>query len=331
MRFHVLLPTVLATSAMISSLQAQDPRITRVGPRTVLAPDGRFFMSSADEPRAVIGVSTSNSTTSRDTLGVLVSSVRSGSPAEKAGIEEGNRIAAINGVSLKLAAADVGDDQMAGVLSRRLSRELDKLKAGDEVELRLYANGQNKTVKVKTIAPADLYESRVSRRAEDRATLGVNLAVTGSPRDTLGVFVLSVEEGSAAAKAGIEEGARIASINGVDVRGHRPSDDDDFVFRSSNVNRLEREVSRLKPGDDVDLRVYVNGQARNVKFKAGRMSDLPRRNRAVTIVGGDNVMVPEILSRIDAPRIADDVRRSVEASMNGMGRALSGMGRRLNW
>jgi C-terminal processing protease CtpA/Prc len=316
---------------MISSLQAQDPRITRVGPRTVMTPSGGFFMNSNDEPHAVIGVSTSNAATNRDTLGVLVSIVRSGSPAEKAGIEEGNRIAAINGVSLKLAAADVGDDQMAGVLSRRLSRELDKLKPRDEVDLRLYANGQNKTVKVKTIAPADLYETRVSRSADDRATLGVNLAVTGSARDSLGVFVLSVADGGPAAKAGIEEGTRIASINGVDVRGHHSSDDDDFLFRASNVNRLEREVSRLHPGDDVDLRVYFNGQTRNVKFKAGRMSDLPRRNRSVTIMGGDNVMVPEILSRIDGPRIASDVRRTVEASMEGMSRMLWRVGGRQDW
>ena len=43
--------------------------------------------------------------------------------------------------------------------------------------------------------------------------------MTGSSRDTLGVFVMSVEDGGPAAKAGIEEGTRIASINGVDVRG----------------------------------------------------------------------------------------------------------------
>jgi serine protease Do len=331
MRFHALLPTVLATSAMVSSLRAQDPRILRVGPGTVISPSRGFAMNWNEEPRAVIGVSTSSSANSRDTLGVLVSSVRSGSPAEKAGIEEGSRIASVNGVSLKLAPADVGDDQMAGVLSRRLSRELDKLKPGDEVDLRVYANGQTKNVKVKTIAPADLYESRVSRRAEERATLGVSLAVTGSSRDTLGVFVLSVVDGGPAAKAGIEEGARIASINGVDVRGHRSSEDDDYVFRTSNVSRLEREVSRLKPGDDVDLRVIFNGQTRNVKFKAGRTSDLPNHNRSLTIMGGDNFMIPEIMSRIDGPRIAEDVRRGMESGMAGMGRMLSRFGNRMEW
>lgn len=336
MRFYGLLPTVLATSAMIATLSAQEPRIITGGRGMTLGPNG-FYLG--DEPRAVIGLSTTSGSTFRDTLGVMVSTVRAGSPAEKAGLEEGNRIASINGVSLRLAAADVGDEQMAGVMARRLSRELDKLKPGDEVDLRVYAGGQTKSVKVKTIAPADLYESRVTRRADDRATLGVNLAVTGSSRDTLGVFVMSVEDGSPAAKAGIEEGSRIASINGVDVRGRRSDDSEDYYIRASGVSRLEREVSRLKPGDDVDLRVYFNGQYKNVKLKAGRMSDLPRRNRSITVIGGDNGwMMPPIAARIDGQQIGDEIKRAMETArvstagaLAGMGRALGRFGNRVDW
>src|SRR5204863_9971768 len=140
MRLFALLPTVLAAGAVASG-NAQNPRIIAGRPGTVYMPGGRGF-SWNEEPRAVIGVTTSGAATTRDTLGVLVSSVRSGSPAEKAGIEEGNRIASINGVSLRLAAADIGDEKMAGIMSRRLSRELDKLKPGDDVELRVYASGQ---------------------------------------------------------------------------------------------------------------------------------------------------------------------------------------------
>src|SRR5439155_26601325 len=134
-----------------------------------------------------------------------------------------------------------------------------------------------------------------------------------------GVFIISVEDAGPAAKAGIEEGSRIASINGVDVRGHRSSDEDEFVFRTSSVSRLEREVSRLKPGDNVDLRVYFGGQYRNIKLTAGRMSDLPRRNRSVTIMGGDNFMVPpfppfpeRINIGINGAEIGDKVRRALD-------------------
>jgi S1-C subfamily serine protease len=327
-----MLPTVLATTAMVSSLSAQDPEIIRVGPGTMpTSGAGAFARFPGQEPRAVIGVSTTNATSSRDTLGVLVISVRPGSPADKAGIEEGNRIASIDGVSLKLSAPDVGDDAMGGVMSRRLSRELDELHAGDEVELRVYAGGQARTVRLKTIAPADLYQSAVARTSQDRATLGVNLAVTGSARDTLGVFVMSVEDGGPAANAGLEEGARIASINGVDVRGKRARDGDGYVLRTSNVAGLEREVANLKPGDDVELKVHANGQAKTMKLKAGRLSDLPRRNRSVTILGGDGFMALPEMMRIEGPRMGDEIHRAIETGVQGMRGPIGQLGGRQNW
>jgi serine protease Do len=275
---------LVALAALSSPLSAQ---FSIVRPDVTIRGEPGFIRSlGMDSPRAVIGVTTSGSATSRDTLGVLVTSVRSGSPAEKAGIEEGNRIASVNGVSLKLAAADVGEYDAAGLMSRRLNRELNKLKPGDEVDLRVWANGQTKSIKVKTVSPEDLFETRARRRASERATLGLSIGTTGSSRDTIGVFVMSVDDGSPAAKAGVEEGSRIASINGVDVRGRRQDDEDGF-FRSSTVNRVEREMAKVKPGDDVTLRVYYNGQFRNVTVKAVSAADLPRRNRAITIIGGD--------------------------------------------
>lgn len=324
-------------SVTASALAAQEPRITRIGPGAIFAPGGRYSVS-AEEPRAVIGISTTNASTSRDTLGVLVSSVRTGSPAEKAGIEEGNRIASVNGVSLKLAISDIGDDQMAGVMSRRLQRELDRLRPGDEVDLLVSANGQTKTLKVKTIAPADLYESAARRWADERATLGLNLAVTGSSRDTIGVFVMSVDDDGPAAKAGIEEGSRIASINGVDLRGTRSTDRDDYVVRTSNVSRLEREVSRAKPGDEMDLRVYYNGQYKNVKVKAGRLSDA-RRNRSMTIMGGDTFAPMVERLKIDGfgADFSDQIRRAVEdARFNShdfqmLPRTFGRIGGRIDW
>ncbi len=344
MRVPALLPTVFIASASASALLAQQPIITRIGPGTIFSPGASVvgvgpggYRWYAGDSRAVIGVSTTNSSSSRDTLGVLVATVRTGGPADKAGIEEGNRIASINGVSLRLAAADVGDDQMAGVLSRRLTRELDKLKPGDEVDLQIYANGQMKNVKIKTIAPEDL-DDRM-RRMDDRPTLGLNLASTGSARDTIGVFVMGVEDGGPAAKAGIEEGSRIASINGVDLKG-RKVEDEDYVFRRSNVTKLGDEVSRLKPGDVADLRVYYNGQYRNVKVPVGKMGDLPRHNRTVRVIGGDNFTIPPSSFNLDinGVDIGDKVRRALDDAGVGTARgfdklnqAFSRFGRRVDW
>src|SRR3954465_3854861 len=90
-----------------------------ITPRAPVAA-ARAYSLDMQAPRAVICVSTSTRPGIRDTLGLLVSSVTRGSPAEKAGIEEGNRIAAINGVNLKLAAADIGDPDMESLMTRRL-------------------------------------------------------------------------------------------------------------------------------------------------------------------------------------------------------------------
>jgi C-terminal processing protease CtpA/Prc len=280
--FVLLLAAALPASAQVRVLGAGGD-----------APFLRRF--DAEAPRVAIGVTTTSSARSRDTLGVLVTSVRPDSPADKAGVGEGDRIASINGVSLKLSPADVGADEMAGAMSRRLSRELEKLKVGDDVELRLYSNGQNKTVRVKTVSPEDLSDRPTTRRRDsERASLGIGIGTTGSARDTLGVFVMSVTDDGPAAKAGIEEGARIASINGVDLRGRHDADEDEYAFRTANVGRLERELGKVKPGDDVDLRVYYNGQYKNVKAKTVALSTLPRRGRTITVFGGDNVSFPAI-------------------------------------
>jgi hypothetical protein len=42
-----------------------------------------------------------------------------------------------------------------------------------------------------------------------------------------------------------------------------------------------------------------------VKVKAGRFSDLPRRNRSVTITGGDNFVFPKIITPPEITRRPD--------------------------
>lgn len=108
-----------------------------------------------DSDRAMLGISTGSSGR-RDTLGLFIETVTDGSPADKAGLEEGNRIASINGVNLKVAREDAGEPDMAGAMANRLVREMRKLKAGDEVTLQVWADGHYKTVKVKTVAAKEL-------------------------------------------------------------------------------------------------------------------------------------------------------------------------------
>lgn len=275
-RLLLAISVAAAASPSIVSAQAETRVYTTPAPLRAYS----FGFAEEDSDRAVIGITTSSGS-ARDTLGVLVSTIAPGGPAEKAGLEEGNRIASINGVNLKLAPADVGDWDMSGLLTRRLTRELGKVKAGSDVELRVYSGGQVRSVKIKTVTYDSLYPSvrRTRRDFEDRAALGVSLGSSGSKRDTLGVMVMWLDDDGPAAKAGIEEGHRIAAIGAVDLRVSRDDAGDD-MSSGIKVQRLQRELEKLKPGDEVELRVYGDGRTRTVKVKTVAASTLSRGGRS---------------------------------------------------
>ena len=279
---RIQLLTFAATAALGSlPVSAQDVRIMR-------APRARVEAGFDGENRAALGLSTTATGTLRDTLGLMITMITKGSPAERAGLEEGNRIQAINGVNLRANAADIEDSELSGSLSRRLTRELSKAKPGDDVELRIYREGRTQSVRVKTVDSDSLFRRRESVRwsradADDRPTLGVGIQSSGSRRDTLGVLIVSVGDSTPAERAGLEEGNRIAAINGVNLRVAR-EDAGDAYLSGAKVQRLHREISQLKPGSDATLSVYSNGQYRDVRVRVARAGDMPRRSR--TIFGG---------------------------------------------
>jgi hypothetical protein len=170
---------------------------------------------------------------------------------------------------------------MAGVATRRLTRELAKHKAGDEVDLRVYRDGQTRSLRARLVAAEDLEPRLKSAEAfdtmlRDRAVLGLSLGGAGSRRDTLGVLVVEIADDGPAAKAGIEEGDRIASINGVDLRVDR-ADAGDWEATNSRIRRLNRAMENVKVGDEVELRVYSQGQTRSIRARAARAADVRGR------------------------------------------------------
>jgi S1-C subfamily serine protease len=311
---------LIALATVSTAAAAQEPARVRVATPSV-------YRYETDEPthRAAIGIGTTATGTLRDTLGLMVTSVTKGSPAEKAGLEEGNRIAAINGVSLRVNAADVEDGEMSSALTRRLTRELAKSKPGDEVELRVYRDGRTSTIKLKTADSDELfkrvdYVRQTKSDMENRPALGFSIGSTGSRRDTLGVLVMSVSDSSPASKAGIEEGNRIAAIGGVNLRVPR-EDAGDRYLGSTKAQRLQREISALKVGETVTLKVYSNGQFRDVSLKVARAGDLPKGYGGMMYLNGDGFigampampmmpsmpsmpMMPSMPSMPSMPRIA---------------------------
>ena len=266
------------------------------GPTRTYSYDSRYD----DRDRAAIGISTSSGGM-RDTLGLLVSSVTAGGPADKAGIEEGNRLVSINGVNLRLSAADAREGDMDGIVNRRLIRELERIKAGDDVDLRVWTGGQTKAVKVKTVAVEDLpSRMRTARRElEDRPALGLSLSATGSRRDTLGMLVVRVTTDGPAEKAGIIEGDRVSAINGVGLRV-AAEDAGDGYMSSARMNRYRRELTKTSVGEDVELRVLSNGQSKTIRIKPVRAGDLPRDRGSVMIIGDGAVSIGDMFPALPA-------------------------------
>jgi serine protease Do len=287
MRRSLCFAGALALSAGV--VQAQ-------GPTRTYSYDSRYD----DRDRAALGISTSSGGM-RDTLGLLVSSVTAGGPADKAGIEEGNRLVSINGVNLRLSAADAREGDMDGIVNRRLIRELERIKAGDDVDLRVWTGGQTKTVKVKTVAVEDLpSRMRTARRElEDRPALGLSLSATGSRRDTLGMLVVRVTTDGPAEKAGIVEGDRVSAINGVGLRV-AAEDAGDGYMSSARMNRYRRELTKTSVGEDVELRVLSNGQSKTISIKPVRAGDLPRDRGSVMIIGDGAVSIGDMFPALPA-------------------------------
>ncbi|MBL0169401.1 MAG: PDZ domain-containing protein [Gemmatimonadaceae bacterium] len=300
-----LFATALSATSL-HTLNAQDSKPqervrSQVQIRT--APDLSLLWSRAAD-RAVLGVTLGSHP---DTSGVRIDDVDATGPAAKAGLKTGDVITEINGISLRVSAADAADMALAGIAQRRLQRTMAKAKPGDDVDLRVRSNGTTRSLKIKTVSAADLDgggERRVSsvrsNEGDQQGAIGVSIGGSGNVRDTLGLFISSVVVGGPAEKGGIIEGERVAAVNGVDVRVPK-EDIEDMSAMSARVNRFVREVQKVTPGGAISLRVYGNGRYRDVTLKAVKTSELPNAgwqmsvgDGGVRIMRGGSLMPPMI-------------------------------------
>lgn len=170
MRVIISMITGVAALGLASGLEAQQKKAAPKTPapqrETCFSTDGKTECTFLRESRldsvlikrAALGVQLSPTGTARDTLGVFISRVTPKGPAEAAGIVEGDRIVSINGIDLRVNAADAGDSYAAGLPSRRLTREVAKLSPGAAVNLRVWSGGRIRDVRVTTGRASDLNE-----------------------------------------------------------------------------------------------------------------------------------------------------------------------------
>ena len=145
--------TVKAMSAdeLERAVETVEERVIRRGPEgTVIERHG------GGTSRGVVGVSIGSAGNARDTLGLFVNSVTGGGPADKAGIIEGERIAAVNGIDVRVPREDVEDVQAASARVDRFVREVQKTEPGKTVALRVWGNGRYREVSVTVQRAEDL-------------------------------------------------------------------------------------------------------------------------------------------------------------------------------
>ena len=134
--------------------------------------------------------------------GALVSDIMTGSPAEKAGLRQGDIITRFAGKEIKSV--------------QQLQLLVADTPVGSQVEIEFFRDGQLKKLSL-SLASADSAVAAIPKSSET-GTGWVGLSVEDLPRDMRasglkGVIVTGIEAGSAAAESGIQRGDVIVSVN----------------------------------------------------------------------------------------------------------------------
>jgi S1-C subfamily serine protease len=93
--------------------------------------------------------------------------------------------------------------------------------------------------------------------------IGLSVAASGGPRDTLGLLIATVTRDGPADRAGITTGSRILAVNGLQVR-LAPADIGRRAAADSALLKFDRALRVTPPGRDVMLRVAGGGLTRLV-------------------------------------------------------------------
>ena len=127
--------------------------------------------------------------------------------------------------------------------------------------------------------------------------IGLSVAASGGPRDTLGLLVATVTRDGPADRAGITTGSRILAVNGLEVR-LAPNDIGRRAAADSALIRFDRALRVTPPGSDVILRVAGGGLTRLVNVPVA-----VRRTDALPATG--TVRTPSPIAAPDTPAQSD--------------------------
>jgi serine protease Do len=214
---------------------------------------GDDFMREIHSNKAFLGVMTKEGDG-----GAEITDVTKESPAEKAGLKEGDLITKVN--DDKIADADdlykaIGKykpGEKVNVTYKRDGKESTasvELTENKQVRVYSWKNGDNDNFNFNFKTPAPYMRGWNGDIWGDRPRLGVQVQDT---EDGKGVKVLEVEDDEPAGKAGLQEDDIITQVNGKNV---------------SSVDDLKETMKAAKKGDTLKVTYLRDGKSQTVDIK----------------------------------------------------------------
>ncbi|NXA47404.1 NHRF3 protein, partial [Nothocercus julius] len=225
----------------------------------------------------------------KDTAGHLIRNVEKDSPAEKAGLKDGDRVLRVNGVfvdkeehaqvveiiknsgnSVVFFVLDEASYQKArkeGVNLEELGQKVSTEQQQDQQSPPLKANGAH------TAAP----QPRLCYLVKESSGYGFSLKTTEGQK---GLFIVEISSQGAAAKAGVKNNDRLIEINGKNVENDKHEEVVEKVKKSGN------HVMFLLSDEETDQ--YYRSQKMVLSKESASLKLLPLKPRLIELQKGKN-------------------------------------------
>jgi hypothetical protein len=223
------------------------------------APGARTFSAMGQSSRRVLGVGFAQRGSMRDTAGLLITSLTDGGAAEKAGLMEGDRVVSVDGIDLRVPAADAGSPDGVEARISRLRRALDAARDSQPVRLEVLSEGRRRTLSVTPARETGWSGWNVSpgqwqgMAADIRASVNRNMTLSDDDRREIErARSEAVREGQGARAEGMrarEEGMR-ARERAMRERSNDSDDDDMAESDGRSERRDDRRGGMLRGRTD---------------------------------------------------------------------------------